>query len=71
MSFADLHSDVARLLPKAPAFILDVGAGSGRDAASLAEMGHSIAAVEPVDELRNCGSTRIGRVESSGSTSGR
>ncbi|MBC8642773.1 methyltransferase domain-containing protein [Caballeronia sp. EK] len=58
MSFADLHSDVASLLPEAPALILDVGAGSGRDAAALAEMGHSVVAVEPVDELRNFCSTR-------------
>ncbi|BBU30224.1 hypothetical protein BTHE68_39580 [Burkholderia sp. THE68] len=58
MSFSDLHGDVAHLFPKMPSLILDLGAGSGRDAAALAEMGHSVVAVEPVDELRNFGSTR-------------
>ena len=32
--------------------ILDVGSGSGRDAAWLTEMGHEIVAVEPADKLR-------------------
>ncbi|GJH29282.1 bifunctional 2-polyprenyl-6-hydroxyphenol methylase/3-demethylubiquinol 3-O-methyltransferase UbiG [Caballeronia novacaledonica] len=58
MPFSDLHGDVAHLLPEVPSLILDVGAGSGRDASALAEMGHSIVAVEPVDALRNFGSTR-------------
>lgn len=58
MSFSDLHGDVAHLFPEVPSLILDVGAGSGRDAAALAEMGHSVVAVEPVDELRNFGATR-------------
>ncbi|WP_175938449.1 class I SAM-dependent methyltransferase [Caballeronia sp. BCC1704] len=58
MSFFDLHGDVAHLLPEVPSLILDVGAGSGKDAAALAEMGHSTVAVEPVDGLRKFGSTR-------------
>lgn len=39
-------------LPATPARILDVGAGSGRDAAWLAGMGHSVVAVEPSPLLR-------------------
>jgi protein-L-isoaspartate O-methyltransferase len=58
MSFFDLHGDVAHLLPEVPSLILDVGAGSGKDAAALAEMGHSTVPVEPVDGLRKFGSTR-------------
>ena len=39
-------------LPGQPGFILDVGAGSGRDAAWLASLGHEVIAVEPRDQLR-------------------
>jgi SAM-dependent methyltransferase len=46
---------VAAWLPESPARILDCGAGTGRDAAWLAEQGHHVVAVEPVDELREAG----------------
>ncbi len=39
-------------IPREPASILDVGAGSGRDAAWLASMGHQVFAVEPSSEMR-------------------
>jgi SAM-dependent methyltransferase len=42
---------VAAYLPPPPSDILDVGAGSGCDAAWLATQGHRVTAVEPVDEL--------------------
>jgi SAM-dependent methyltransferase len=32
--------------------VLDIGAGTGRDAAWFAEMGHRVVAVEPTDALR-------------------
>jgi protein-L-isoaspartate O-methyltransferase len=32
--------------------VLDIGSGTGRDAAGLAAMGHSVVAVEPTAELR-------------------
>jgi len=48
----DLNRPVRHLLPAAPARILDIGAGSGRDAAAFAAMGHRVVAVEPVAELR-------------------
>src|SRR4051794_1237140 len=35
-----LHSWLVDLLPPAPALVLDVGAGTGRDAAWLARLGH-------------------------------
>ena len=39
-------------IPREPASILDVGAGSGRDAAWLASKGHQVFAVEPSSEMR-------------------
>jgi 2-polyprenyl-3-methyl-5-hydroxy-6-metoxy-1,4-benzoquinol methylase len=52
VSFADKHRAVLHLIPSKPSRILDIGAGAGGDAAALADMGHSLTAVEPVDELR-------------------
>lgn len=55
LSTADVLAPVAALLPTQPAYVLDVGAGTGRDAAWLAARGHRIVAVEPVDALRSAG----------------
>ncbi len=52
ISFRDHHQAVLHLIPTAPSRVLDVGAGMGRDTAALAALGHSVVAVEPVDELR-------------------
>lgn len=52
ITFADVHRDVLHLFPQPPASVLDVGAGSGRDAAALATRGYSVVAVEPTDTLR-------------------
>ena len=49
---ARLHGWFADLLPPAPALVLDVGAGSGRDAAWLARLGHDVVAVEPSAGMR-------------------
>jgi SAM-dependent methyltransferase len=49
----EYHRSILHLIPKAPARILDVGAGTGRDAAWLADMGHQVVAVEPTDRLRD------------------
>jgi protein-L-isoaspartate O-methyltransferase len=38
-------------LPSSPTVILDVGAGSGRDAAWLAAKNHDVIAVEPVTAM--------------------
>lgn len=51
-------ASVADLLPTSPIRMLDVGAGSGRDAAWFSRRGHKVTAVEPVDELRHAG-TRL------------
>ena len=58
ISFAEVHAEVAHLIPPAPARIADIGAGSGSDAAALARMGHQVIAVEPTAELRAEGQRR-------------
>lgn len=55
ISFADVHRDVIHLFPGMPSRVLDIGAGSGRDAAALARLGHQVTAVEPTPELREQG----------------
>jgi protein-L-isoaspartate O-methyltransferase len=52
LAFADVHRVVLHLVPQAGARILDIGSGTGRDAAAFAAMGHSVVAVEPTDALR-------------------
>jgi len=52
VSFESVHEALLDLLPAAPARVLDVGAGTGRDAAALAGRGFSVDAVEPVADLR-------------------
>jgi SAM-dependent methyltransferase len=49
---ADAHRAVLHLIPTAPGSILDIGSGTGRDAAWFAAMGHRVVAVEPTDALR-------------------
>lgn len=49
ISFADAHAPVLQLIPPAPCHALDIGAGTGRDAAGLAALGHSVVAVEPTE----------------------
>lgn len=52
LSFEEVHRDIVDLLPEHRAQVLDVGAGSGRDAAALARRGHSVVAVEPAEGMR-------------------
>ncbi len=52
LRFADVHRQVLHLIPAAPCRALDIGSGTGRDAAALAAMGHAVVAVEPTAELR-------------------
>lgn len=48
-----LHGWLSGLIPRLPGTVLDVGAGSGRDAAWFASQGHDVVAVEPSgDALR-------------------
>jgi SAM-dependent methyltransferase len=52
LAFADVHRDILHLFPTTPSRVLDIGAGTGRDAAAFASLGHIVAAVEPTPELR-------------------
>jgi SAM-dependent methyltransferase len=52
ISFADAQAPVLQLIPPAPGRVLDIGAGTGRDAAGLVALGYSVLAVEPTEELR-------------------
>jgi SAM-dependent methyltransferase len=52
VSGAETHKAISHLIPTAASGILDVGAGTGRDAAWLASMGHRVTAVEPTDAMR-------------------
>lgn len=47
-----LYAQAWAHFPAAPASVLDIGAGSGRDAAYFAELGHPVTAVEPCGPLR-------------------
>ena len=49
---ADAHRAVLHLIPAAPSRILDIGSGTGRDAAWFASQGHRVVAVEPTDAMR-------------------
>jgi SAM-dependent methyltransferase len=64
ISAADVYAHVAHLIPVQPARFVDIGAGTGRDAAWFAALGHSVLAVEPTEALLAAGmklhpSTRI------------
>ena len=49
--FEKTHTAALRLLPP-PRRLLDIGAGTGRDAAGFAARGYDVVATEPVDEMR-------------------
>jgi SAM-dependent methyltransferase len=52
VTFAEVHRETLHLIPTTPGHVLDIGAGTGRDAAALAALGHIVVAVEPTPELR-------------------
>ena len=49
---ADARRPVLHLIPASASRILDIGSGTGRDAAWFASRGHRVVAVEPTDALR-------------------
>lgn len=51
VSFEAVHARLLATLPRPPAAVLDVGAGTGRDAIALSAMGYEVVAVEPSSEL--------------------
>jgi protein-L-isoaspartate O-methyltransferase len=52
LRFDQVHAAILHLLPTTPSRVLDIGAGTGRDAAALAALGHRVVAVEPTEGLR-------------------
>jgi 2-polyprenyl-3-methyl-5-hydroxy-6-metoxy-1,4-benzoquinol methylase len=52
-----VHSAWRHLLPTQPGLACDIGAGSGRDARWLANLGWSVTAVEPSEKLRQLGTS--------------
>lgn len=50
--FEEVHRELLPFLPQPGSSVLDVGAGSGRDAAALARRGYAVTAVEPSLELQ-------------------
>lgn len=52
LTFEDAHPALLDLLPPPGATILDVGAGSGRDAAWFAAKGYDVVAAEPSEAMR-------------------
>ena len=55
LAFEDVHRNWLHHLPDDPWHALDIGAGSGRDAAALAKRDWRVVAVEPAAELRQLG----------------
>jgi SAM-dependent methyltransferase len=51
LSFEDVHADLIAILPAPGSTVLDIGAGSGRDAAWLAAKGYDVVAVEPSEAM--------------------
>lgn len=56
LNFHSIFHDVKEYFSESINTILDVGAGSGRDAAALAEKGFKIVAVEPSEKMRKLAS---------------
>ena len=65
---ADAHRAVLHLIPGVPSRILDIGSGTGRDAAWFAAQGHRVLAVEPTDACASPPWRCIHRHGSNGST---
>ena len=52
---AKLYGSLSGLLSEAPGAVLDVGAGSGRDAGWFSALGHDVVAIEPASGMRSEG----------------
>ena len=55
ISSSDLLSHVLNFIPSSNCRVIEIGAGTGRDAAWLALKGLNVSAVEPVSEFREAG----------------
>lgn len=52
LSCEEIYQHVIELLPQTPARVIDIGAGTGRDAGWLVERGYIVTAVEPASAFR-------------------
>lgn len=52
VDFATVHKGLLPFLPAAGALVADIGAGSGRDALAMSQMGYRVIAIEPSPALR-------------------
>jgi SAM-dependent methyltransferase len=52
ITFEQSQGRLLPLLPAPPARLLDIGAGTGRDAAGFTALGYDVVAAEPTDEMR-------------------
>ena len=59
LSDADIFRPVHKFLPRSGTQVLDIGAGTGRTAAWLAQAGSRVTAVEPVAAFRTAGQARF------------
>jgi SAM-dependent methyltransferase len=57
IAFESAHAAVLEWLPDSPGLVLDVGAGSGRDARWFAARAHEVFAVEPAAGFRSAART--------------
>ena len=57
LEFERVHGEWLHHLPEQAGLVLDIGAGSGRDARAMAQRGWQVVAVEPADKLRTLGQT--------------
>ena len=53
--FETLHQDFLKFIPTSSSLVLDIGAGIGRDAFEFSQKGHTVWAVEPLEEFRTVG----------------
>jgi SAM-dependent methyltransferase len=53
LAFTHVHRAVLHFFPSVPGRVLDIGSGTGRDAAGFAGLGHRVVAVEPTEPLRS------------------
>lgn len=60
LSPAQIYAPVRAFLPAMPGHVLDIGAGTGRDAEWFAGQGHHVIAAEPVAAFRAAGQGRRG-----------
>ncbi|MEM7358948.1 MAG: class I SAM-dependent methyltransferase [Pseudomonadota bacterium] len=57
LDFNEVCKDFIPFLPPKPARVLDAGSGAGQNAASLADLGFSVTAIEPMPEFLEAAKT--------------